>query len=250
MFRLLQFKPPHGWRAVVWELAIVTLGVLIALAAQQLVSTVNDRSIANETRRDVTDELNDGLASVALRDMAEPCIDRRLSELRQLFVTWATSGSFSTPQWVAQTPIVEITLPRYDAALSSGRITLLTGEEQYRIGAVVEGLRRFDQLQRDERLIWGRLRALQAGSEALSSGDKTMLIGALQDASAMNYETKIAARQVIPMASGFGYAADFRRVRAMAGRVWTSGKYTPSICTPIDTPRELANRTQVVPLPF
>ena len=250
MFRMLQIKPPHGWRAVMWELAIVTLGVLIALAAQQLVSTVNDRSVADETRHDVTDELNDGLASVALRGMAEPCIDRRLSELRHLFATWATTGSFTTPQWVAQTPIVEITLPRYDAALSSGRITLLTGEEQYRIGAIVEGLRRFDQLQRDERLIWGRLRALQTSSKALGPGDKTMLLGSLQDASAMNYETKIAARQVIPMASGFGYAANFRRIRAMAGHVWTSGMYTPSICTPIDTPREVANRTQVVPLPF
>lgn len=29
--------PPHGWNAVAWELAIVTIGVLIALAAQQVV---------------------------------------------------------------------------------------------------------------------------------------------------------------------------------------------------------------------
>ena len=36
MFRLLKLKPPHGWSAVAWELAIITLGVRIALAAQQL----------------------------------------------------------------------------------------------------------------------------------------------------------------------------------------------------------------------
>lgn len=58
MFRLLKLKPPHGWNAVVWELAIITLGVLIALAAQQVVSDLNDRRIAAETRREVTDELN------------------------------------------------------------------------------------------------------------------------------------------------------------------------------------------------
>jgi hypothetical protein len=28
-------KPPHGWRSLIWELAIVTIGVFIALAAQQ-----------------------------------------------------------------------------------------------------------------------------------------------------------------------------------------------------------------------
>ena len=32
MFRLLKLKPPHGWNAVGWELGIVTLGVVIALA--------------------------------------------------------------------------------------------------------------------------------------------------------------------------------------------------------------------------
>lgn len=242
--------PVHGWRALLGEVGIIVLGVLIALGAQQLVSTLHDRSVASETRSDVTAELNDGLASVALRGMAEPCIDRRLGELRTIFMDWAEQGSFAAPQWVAQTPIVEITLPRYDAALSSGRITLLTGDEQYRIGAVVEGLRRFDRLQRDERLIWGRLRALQAGPRLLGAGDRTMLLGELQDASAMNYETKIASRQVMPLAASYGYAADFGHIRARAGHVWTSGKYTPSICTSIDTPPDAANRTQVVPLPF
>lgn len=35
MFRLMKLKPPHGWSAVAWELAIVTLGVLIAFQVQQ-----------------------------------------------------------------------------------------------------------------------------------------------------------------------------------------------------------------------
>lgn len=30
-------KPPNGWEAVAWDLAIVTVGVLLALAAQQIV---------------------------------------------------------------------------------------------------------------------------------------------------------------------------------------------------------------------
>ncbi len=41
MFRLLKLKPPHGWAAVAWELAIVTLGVLIALGAQQIVEDIH-----------------------------------------------------------------------------------------------------------------------------------------------------------------------------------------------------------------
>src|SRR3954452_17326530 len=113
MFRLLRLKPPHGWNAVAWELAIVTLGVLIALAAQQLVSTITDRSTAAQTRAEVTDELNSDLMSLALRQSIEPCVDRRLSELRTIVTQWEKTGSCETPKWVAQPPPIEIELSRY-----------------------------------------------------------------------------------------------------------------------------------------
>ena len=87
MFRLLKLRPPHGWNAVIWELAIVTLGVLIALAAQQIVQAAQNRSTAADTRAEVTDELNSDLMSMALRESIEPCIDRRLSELRAIVTT-------------------------------------------------------------------------------------------------------------------------------------------------------------------
>lgn len=41
MFKMLKLSPPHGWRAVLWELAIVTLGVLIALWAGELSTASN-----------------------------------------------------------------------------------------------------------------------------------------------------------------------------------------------------------------
>ena len=49
MFRLLKLRPPHGWNAVALELAIVPLGVLIALGAQQ--STGNGYVIPRQEHR-------------------------------------------------------------------------------------------------------------------------------------------------------------------------------------------------------
>src|SRR4051812_21994905 len=88
MLRLIRFKPPHGWSAVAWELAIVTLGVLIALAAQQLVEELHDRNTAASTRAEVTDELNSNLMSMVLRHSSEKCIERRLNELRAILTEW------------------------------------------------------------------------------------------------------------------------------------------------------------------
>ncbi|MCY7339440.1 MAG: hypothetical protein LH465_05740 [Sphingomonas bacterium] len=242
-------KPIHGWRQFLGEVGIIVLGVMLALGAERVASDLHDRGVAAEATADVSDELNDGLASMALRRTAEQCIDRRFRDLRAIFKAWQETGTFVTPQWVVQTPVIEIPLERYNAAAAAGRLTLLSGEDQYRMGVIVEGLSRFDRIQREERLAWGRLRALQMGPQALGPSDRTMLLEALQDASTLDYEARIDIQQTLPMAREYGFTPDYERIRALAGRTWSSGRYTPSICTPIDTPRDEANKTQVVPLP-
>ena len=250
MFRLLRLKPPHGWSAVVWELAIVTLGVLIALAAQQTVEALRDRRIAAETRADVTDELNSDLMSMVLRQSSEPCIERRLTELRAIMAEWEKTGKFKTPKWVAQTPVIEMELSRYDAALSAGRLALLSGEEQYRMGAVVARIRKFDEWQIQERVPWGQLRALQFGPDALSVDDRARIRSALQDAATFGYEAKVNGAQALPMARRYGFKPDEKGFREMAMEVWPGGKFTPSICAPIDTSPQEANKKVVIPLPL
>lgn len=250
MFRLMKLRPPHGWNAVAWELGIVTLGVLVALGAQQVVSALTDRQTAAETRAEVTDELDSDLMSVALRQSAEPCIGRRLGELRAIMATWTRTGSFDTPTWVSQAPVIEIELSRYDAALSAGRLAMLSGDEQYRMGAVVARIRRFADWQMQERTPWGRLRALQAGSGALSAEDRATIRSALQDASAFDYEVTVNGAQALPMARRFGFRPDAKGFREMAGNVWTGGKFAPTICLPIDTPADVGNRRVTIPLPL
>lgn len=250
MFRLMKLRPPHGWPPVWWELGIVTLGVLIALAAQQMVEAVNERRVADETRAAIRAEFNENLTSLALRGQANPCIARRLDELRQIMISWGNTGQFRTPQWVAQAPQADLALARYEAAVSAGKLTLLPSSEQYRLGAIAEGFAEFARIQREERYVWGRLRALQMGAEVLSPSDRTMILQALQDAATLDYEARIAVRQQLPFAKEAGYEPDFSEFRRILGRVYTGGRYTPSICTPIDTPPADANRAQVTPLPL
>lgn len=250
MFRLIRLNPPHGWSAVGWELAIVTAGVLVALAAQQVVEGLRDRRIAAATRAEVTDELNSDLMSMTLRQASETCIDRRLRELRPILAQWEQTGSFETPLWVSQSPPIEIELSRYDAALAAGRLALLSGEEQYRMGAVAARIRRFNDWQFQERVPWGRLRALQFGATALSADDRTSIRSALQDAATFDYEVRINTAQALPMARRFGFVPHEKGFREMAQQVWPGGKFTPSICASIDTPPEEANKRVQIPLPL
>ena len=249
---MLRLKPPNGWHAVGWELMIVTLGVLIALGAQQAAEGVRDRQIANATRTAITEEINQNLVNLSLRATAEPCIQGRLGELHRRVGTWGRTGSFETPLWVAQAPRLTTSFPRYQAALDAGNLALLPREEQYRIGNVIAGLTEFQKIQEDENDTWPTLRMLQEGAGSLSSTDRTAVRLALQRAAALDYRARLLIRQILPRAAGFGFRPDRKKFEEFARNVWKNGTYTPAVCAPIDTPPAKANEMtgQQTPLPF
>ena len=83
MFRLFKLKPPHGWNAVGWELGIVTLGVLVALVAQQFVDSIHQRSEVRELVGALRAELADNRARWEHVRNSDPCTMKRLDALEQ-----------------------------------------------------------------------------------------------------------------------------------------------------------------------
>ncbi len=81
MFRLLKLNPPNGWNAVAWELAIVVLGVVIALGAQQAVETLRWRDEARRTEEALTIEIAKSVVHAIERQMVSRCLSDRLSYL-------------------------------------------------------------------------------------------------------------------------------------------------------------------------
>jgi hypothetical protein len=88
MFRMLKLSPPHGWRNVWWELGIVTLGVLIALGAEQLIQTLHGRHRVGIFREAVQREVANNLGTFQYRLDGSVCVNRRLDELE----AWMASG--------------------------------------------------------------------------------------------------------------------------------------------------------------
>jgi hypothetical protein len=84
----MKLKPPHGWNAVAWELGIVTLGVLIALAAQQIVDDFHWRSEMRDFRKAVRAEISDDLATYTYRRPQNRCMEARLDELQRWLDSW------------------------------------------------------------------------------------------------------------------------------------------------------------------
>ena len=83
MFRLMKLKPPHGWNAVGWELAIVTLGVLIALGAQQFVDGIHQRNEVAQLVGALRAELADNRSRWEHVRNSDPCTLQRLDALER-----------------------------------------------------------------------------------------------------------------------------------------------------------------------
>jgi hypothetical protein len=85
-------KPLHGWRAFVGEVGIIVLGVLIALAAEQGVEGLHERTQVDQIRSALRAELADTRARWEFMRTADACEWQRLDALQQ-WVTAAPAAS-------------------------------------------------------------------------------------------------------------------------------------------------------------
>lgn len=81
MFTMLKLRPPHGWNAVVWELAIVTLGVLMALALQQWAENLTTQHRTTVAREAISQELRDHYFNAVEWRTFSPCIAAQLEHI-------------------------------------------------------------------------------------------------------------------------------------------------------------------------
>src|SRR5438477_531820 len=73
-------KPLHGWRAFAGEVGIIVVGVLIALAAEQLVETLRWQSAARDFRAAVDHEAALNIGAFEFNQLQQKCTRRRLDE--------------------------------------------------------------------------------------------------------------------------------------------------------------------------
>jgi hypothetical protein len=78
-------KPLHGWREFVGEVGIIVLGVLIALAAEQVVEWLNWQVKVAATERAISRDLALAADVASERVAIKRCLDERLDLLRQKF---------------------------------------------------------------------------------------------------------------------------------------------------------------------
>ena len=87
-------QPPHGWTALGWEVAVVFVGVMLALGADQLADQAHWRKQVGDFRKALAVEIATTLGTYEYRHRQDACVDRRLAELER----WWRDSSDGKPQ--------------------------------------------------------------------------------------------------------------------------------------------------------
>jgi hypothetical protein len=216
-------KPWHGWREFLKEYAIIVVGVLTALAAEQGVEAIRHREDAAEARDAIRAEVVADITRIQQRAYAEGCIEARLDEIERIVDGAAPDGRIRSPSWIGRPPRYAVESARWDAASQSGRVSLLPPAWQSKFGFLYTTLRYYYEMNNAEQQTWSRLDGL-VGMDRLTADGKLAVKGEIEQARFYNG----SMRQV----------ADLLLTRAALQGLRPTGRHDPpySVCWPITTP--------------
>ena len=220
-------RPGHGWRALAREIGIIVLGVLIALAAEQGVSALHERTLAAQTRTAARAELRAALMLFINRRAIQPCIERRLDEVERLLEASDQPG-YRPPAWIGRPQRWGFSSAGWDAAAQSGRVALLGQADQTEFGALYTRLHDLNELQLEEQRAWALMRQLE-NQARLEPQTRAGVRAAVQEARLTNWNIRVDLEQSFADGKTLGLVTEPTRLTA-----------SPSICLPTNTPRAQA----------
>jgi hypothetical protein len=223
-------KPLHGWRAFAGEVGIIVVGVLIALAAEQLVEDLRDRSEAREARQSIQGELEINMARLASRSASESCVAHRLSEIQGLLDRAGEGATVTPPNWVGRPQFWTTQTVRWDAISQAGRAALLPPKELADYGVMYTIMRNITGVMISEQADWARLRSLEH-LRRMTPEIAFELNSTLQDARYLDWRIKVWTTQLKPGEAEL-------RLRRVENDLLPSR----AACIPMSTPHDRAAR--------
>ncbi len=225
-FHLHVPKPIHGWKQFFNEVAVIAVGIAIALGGEELVSSWHERHQAHKSLEAIKDEVEVNLGRMQARIATADCIDARLDEVAAYI---ERPEGKKRPNWVGRPQVWSMQDGAVGAARSYGSLTILPREEQMTISTLYSTMNQFADIEKDEQWAWAELRSITEDRE-ISDSDKASLRQAIQRARYSAWLLRTTAEQAVQEAKPLGIESPV----AVDG--------SRSVCVPMDTPYDEAVR--------
>jgi hypothetical protein len=215
--------PMHSWGEFLKEYGIIVLGVLTALALEQLVNGVHQGQAARAATDSIRAEIQADISTIAIRNQNEPCVTRRLDEVAAALANPARLGS--GPVWVGHPYYVTLVDGQLRSAEQAGHASLLPRETLAQYASIYAYFAQFMDAQTAERRAWADLRVLEQRPVLTPVAD-WQLRSALQQARTARWTMEATSNLAIRAAGKLG-------IKPKAAKPWP----LQSVCLPFDTAR-------------
>ena len=155
--RLLRFAGHWGM-----ELLVVSVGVLVALWAQQWAEDRSWRDKAAVSNRAMNLELARAAGVFDERALVQPCLDKRLEELDRLVRAARLSGSLPDIRKVPMPPARPLAVAAWEDAVASGTLSRLDQKRRFMLSVNYPLIRDYPRYQTEEAALWATLRIIEA----------------------------------------------------------------------------------------
>jgi type II secretory pathway pseudopilin PulG len=183
-------RPPfRERRAFLTEIAIVVIGVLLALGAEQVVQWLNWQSEVKETRKTLANEISYNLASRKLRNDQVECIDRRLDELQRWHDSWVAGKPLKPTSPIGSVASRTVRFDAWNIAQNGQVAAHIPLEDRIRYARLYDFFRSFQASIAIEGEGWGALQKFE-GAQSLAPRDLMELQGLIINLRAGNAARK------------------------------------------------------------
>ena len=177
-------KPLHGWRAFAGEVAIIVLGVLIALTAEQLVEWHRWSREVHETRLAADSELAHDLGVFRHRLGQKKCVENRLQDLDRWLQGWRDGKPLTLKGPMPSPPAFGLHFNVWDATAGEARAHMDL-ETKLAYAGLYDVLKNFGAQRDREREAWSGL-AEYDGATAFDHQDLLKIRGMIGRIRAFN----------------------------------------------------------------
>ncbi len=219
-------KPIHGWVQFFNEIAVIAIGIMIALSGEELLASWRERHTAEKSFEAVKDEVEVNLGRMQARLTTQDCIDRRLNEIAAYV---ERPEGKKRPSWVGRPQVWTMQTSAVAAARSYGSLTVLSREDQMAISTIYGSMAGFAEIENDEQWAWAELRSI-AEDRDLTDSDKAALRESIQRARYASWRLNADATQAIQEAQA---------LKIVPAKI---GNGSQSVCIPMNTPFDEAVR--------
>ena len=185
-------KPLHGWRAFVGEVGIIVVGVLIALGAEQVVEGIHWRDEVAAERSSLVSEADDNVGTVASRQRQQPCVDRRLQEIRTLIERHHRGEPLGLSGEIGRPTSETASRGTWQIALAGQALPHMSDKEKLAFSDSFDDFELWARIMVEEKAIWLRLAPLNM-ADLLSEQDWSGIRSAYADAVIYNDHIRVLA---------------------------------------------------------